>query len=122
MRNEDKSEKQWCPRCPTRPGRLLPLRKGTLVCVECGYQAPDVCHVTEHMGQGDFASAAGYARQLRDLRKAQDECQHKHVMVAVRPWCSDCGMVLPPSNQMAQAALRRIGKPAPELEGGEGKP
>ncbi len=103
----DETKKRFCKRCP-QGGRLLPQRKGKMVCVECGGTTPDVWGATEYLGQGDYNSFAQYTLQLRETRRAQRECKHERVMVALRPWCSECGLVLPKDHPLVMAALAKV--------------
>jgi hypothetical protein len=66
----------------------------------------------------DFAAQAD--ERHRRQQRPRPACPHTTVMVAVRPWCADCGLLLPLVHPMARAVLRRLrgGKRAPELEGG----
>lgn len=56
--------------------------------------------------QCDFSEYAEKAAELRRLRRWRPECQHMRVTVATRPYCSDCGLVLPLDHPLAEAALR----------------
>jgi len=87
---------------------LLPVRKGKLACFECRQEFPDIWDVTINLSQGDFDACAQYAKQLKRLRDVHRRCQHSHVLIAVHPWCSDCGEILDHDHPMAQIALRRI--------------
>lgn len=99
-------KKHFCNRCPQH-GRLLPLRKDTLRCTECGGETPDNWDLTAGLSHGDYEVAAQFARQLRETRRRQRRCKHERVIVSTRPWCSDCGLVLPKDDALVQAVRQR---------------
>lgn len=103
------TKKIGCAKCRyLQRGRLLPARKGWLKCTECGHEVRDRWGLTEGLTPGDFASMAEFARQLRDMKRRHQECFHRRVTVATRPYCSDCGLVLSLDHPLAQRALKRI--------------
>lgn len=118
MTNDEFNEpkpKRFCGLCPQR-GRLLPLRRGALACVECAGITNDQWGATEGLAPGDYDAYASFAKQLRNTRRHQTECRHKNVMVSTRPWCSTCGLVVGREHPLRAAVLEvieRMGREAP---------
>ena len=105
----DRPKRIGCGKCRgVHDGRLLPTRRGWLKCSECRHEVRDRWGRTDDETPGDFASWAQFARQLRATKRRVRECGHRHVVVAVRPWCSDCGLVLDPRHPTAAHALRLL--------------
>lgn len=106
---DDKATKIGCSKCRhLHRGRLLPVRKGWLKCNCCAHQTPDQWGLTDKMSQGDFASMAEFARQLRATKKKQEGCSHPSVIVSLRPWCPVCSKPLDPDHPLHAAAIRKL--------------